>query len=89
MATSGSIDVQRAALNYVSTLCQDKNFKGVRTPQLLELLLSAFLSPSKETDTLLQIKVCLYHSSIDLVLFQFKSYICKGSQNSTYVYMYM
>ncbi|XP_064392489.1 HEAT repeat-containing protein 6-like isoform X3 [Halichondria panicea] len=57
MATTGSVDVQRAALNYISTLCQDKDFKGVSTPQLLELLLSAFLSPTKETDTLLQIKL--------------------------------
>lgn len=57
MAMSGPIDVQRAALNYVSTLCQDKVFKSVPTSQLLDLLLSAFLSPPYDIDTLLQVKV--------------------------------
>lgn len=60
MAMTGPIDVQRAALNYVSTLCQDKEFKSVPNSQLLDLLLSAFLSSPQDSDTLMQIKVRTY-----------------------------
>ena len=51
------IEVQRAALNYVSTLCQVREIKDLPTSHLLDHLLPAMLSCPQDTDTLLQTKV--------------------------------
>ena len=51
------IEVQRAALNYVSTLCQVREIKDLPTSPLLDRLLPVMLSHPQDTDTLMQTKV--------------------------------